>query len=303
MTAPHGSEKTLRLIWPQWQGAEPGTVGQLTPELPIGPAQLGYHLGSLLLQAIVPAGDGPEAIVPVDMRLDDLGVRDGIFAREVLLGQLRAALEIIAEHDPDRIVTLGGECSTSVAPFAYLAANYGSDLAVVWVDAHPDTGMPESRYDGYHGMALSHILGHGDPEFVGALPGVVDASRVAIAGLHVWEPDQEPFTTGWGLATFAPEKLNASPQPLLDWLRATGCSKVVVHFDVDSIDSKEIVFGLGAAPDGLTREAVVGILGGVAEIAEVVGITVAEYVPRQVIALQQLLLRLPLLGATLEPRT
>jgi arginase len=33
---------------------------------------------------------------------------------------------------------------------------------------------------------------------------------------------------------------------------ATGCSRVAIHFDVDTIDSNEIVLGLGAEPDGLT---------------------------------------------------
>src|SRR5262249_36270786 len=147
-------------------------------------------------------------------------------ARDIVLGQLESALALITEHDPARIVTLGGECSVSVAPFSYLASKYGSDLAVIWVDAHPDTGMPECQYDGYHAMAVSHILGHGAQRSVSALPATVDASHVVLAGLHAWEDDQEPFTTGWGLSTIAPGELNASPEPLVTWLRSTGCSKV-----------------------------------------------------------------------------
>jgi arginase len=269
----------------------------LTPELPLPAAQLGYHLGSRLLQIIAPASTGPEAVVPVDTNQENLGTTDGIFARDVLLAQQRAALDILTSHNPDRIVTLGGECSVSVAPFTYLASKYGSDLAVVWVDSHPDTGMPECSYSGFHAMAISHIVGHGDAEIVASLPAFVDPAHIAIAGLHVWEPDQEPFTKGWGLATYSPEQLNTSPQPLLDWLRATGCSKVAIHFDVDCVDSDEIVLGLGMEPKGLTRETVVETLRRLAEIGDVVGLTVAEYVPRQAIALQQLLARLPLLAA------
>jgi arginase family enzyme len=39
---------------------------------------------------------------------------------------------------------------------------------------------------------------------------------------------------------------------LLDWLAGTGCSRVAIHFDVDTIDSEEVVLGLGAVPGGLT---------------------------------------------------
>jgi hypothetical protein len=46
--------------------------------------------------------------------------------------------------------------------------------------------------------------------------------------------------------TFSPEELRGSSGPLLEWLATTGCSRVAIHFDVDTIDSNEIVLGLGA---------------------------------------------------------
>lgn len=288
---------TLRLVWPQWQGAGPDVVAMLTPELAFPDAQLGYLLGSRLLQVVAPPADGPVAVVPVNIDQDQLTSTDGVFARDIVLEQLRSALAIITEHSPDRIITLGGECSVSVAPFSYLAAKHGSDLAVVWVDAHPDTGMPESAYDGYHAMAVSHLLGHGDPSVISALPATIDSARVLLAGLHVWEEDQVPFTTGWGLATVAPDELNATSAPLVKWLRSTGCTKVAIHLDVDCIDSNEIVLGLGMEPGGLTRQALVRALRDVSGVADVVALTVAEFLPRQVIAMQNLLRQLPLLGA------
>lgn len=296
MTSSTRPGSTLRLVWPQWQGAGPDVVAMLTPELPFQDAQLGYHLGSRLLQLLAPSPDGPVAVVPVDTNQEGLTATDGVFARDIVLGQLESALTLISEHDPARIVTLGGECSVSVAPFSYLASKYGPDLAVIWVDAHPDTGMPECRYDGYHAMAVSHILGHGDQRIVSALPATVDASHVVLAGLHVWEDDQEPFTTGWGLSTIAPSELNASPEPLLEWLRSTGCSKVAIHLDVDAVDSNEIALGLGMEPEGLTRAALLRALQNTSAVADVVAITVAEYLPRQVIAMQRVLTQLPLLG-------
>jgi arginase len=296
MTSSTGSGKTLRLVWPQWQGAGPDVVAMLTPELPFSSAQVGYRLGSRLLQWMAPPAGGPEVVVSVATQQEGLTSTDGVFAREVVLEQLKAALALIEDEAPDRIVTLGGECSVSVAPFSYLASKYGGDLAVVWVDAHPDTGMPECQYDGYHAMAVSHILGHGDAEIVGALPATVPSSRVALAGLHAWEDDQEPFTTGWGLKTLAPADLKDSSEPLLEWLRATGCSKVTIHLDVDSVDSEDIVLGLGMEPGGLSRDDVIRTLNDVAGVADVVGITVAEYLPRQVIAMQNMLRNLPLLG-------
>lgn len=282
--------RTLRLLWPQWQGAAPDVVGSLVPELPLPVAQTGYSLGTRILDLLVPAGSGQRTeTVPVGEYSPNLGTDRGVFAREEVIGQLRAALDILRDADPDRITTLGGECSVSVAPFSHLAAKYGEDLAVVWLDAHPDCTLPESDYDGYHAMAISHLTGHGDPEVLEALPATIHPSRVALAGLHAWAEDELPNAHAWGLATFSPTVLNQGTDSLLAWLKATGCSKVAIHLDVDVIDSSDVVFGLGMEPDGLSRESVAKTIAALHGAADVVALTVAEYVPRQVLALQDML--------------
>jgi arginase len=73
---------------------------------------------------------------------------------------------------------------------------------------------------------------------------------------------------------------------------------VAVHFDVDTIDSNELVLGLGAEPDGLTTAQVRRIVDDLDAVTDVVGLTVAEFIPRQVIHLQQLLAGFPLLGTS-----
>ena len=85
---------------------------------------------------------------------------------------------------------------------------------------------------------------------------------------------------------------------LLDWLAATGCARVAIHFDVDTIDSNEIMLGLGAEPGGLTTAQVRRIVEHIDAVADVVGVTVAEFIPRQVMHLQQLLTTFPLLRAS-----
>ncbi len=83
--------------------------------------------------------------------------------------------------------------------------------------------------------------------------------------------------------------------PLLDWLAGTGCTQVAIHFDVDTIDSDEIVLGLGAEPGGLTSVQVRRIVGDARAAGDVVGFTIAEYFPRQVMHLQQIVAGLPLI--------
>lgn len=108
---------TLRLVWPQWQGASPHMVGGLLPELPLAQAQRGCAVGTTVLQAVLPPHDGPSAVVPVTLGPEGTEARDGVDAKDAVLTQLETALGVIAEHSvrTERIVTLGGECSVSGA--------------------------------------------------------------------------------------------------------------------------------------------------------------------------------------------
>ena len=71
---------------------------------------------------------------------------------------------------------------------------------------------------------------------------------------------------------------------------------LAIHLDVDVVDSDEAVLGLGKAPGGLTREQVRRIIADLSGQADIVGLTVAEYVPRNLLQLQEMLDGLPLIG-------
>ena len=203
---------------------------------------------------------------------------------------------MIERHNPSRIVTLGGECAVSVAPFSALAHRYRDDLAIVWIDTDPDIGTPASEYPGFHAMAVAALTGHGDPDILALLPASVTPERVALVGLHQWNDDDYPNIAGWGITAFGPDDLRQSSQPLQDWLAASGCSRVALHFDVDTIDSDEIVLGLGAVPHGLTSSQVRRLVADVNAAADVVAVTIAEFFPRQVMHLTQILQDFPLIS-------
>ena len=213
---------TLRLVWPQWQGASVEAIRELFPEVPFEDARRGYAVGAAVLNAVLPAHSGPTALVPVESGDLGLAKQDGIEAKEAVVAQLAAALEVIGRYSPGRILTLGGECSVSVAPFSWLADRYGDDLAVLWIDSHPDVGTPASHYPGYHAMAVAVLTGHGDPDVLRLLPATLDPGRVALVGLHSWTEDDFPNAARWGIRSFRPDDLHLSSQPLLDWRKRVG---------------------------------------------------------------------------------
>jgi arginase len=231
--------------------------------------------------------------------MGDVGLeeRDGIEAKAVVLQQLRSALAIISEQEPARITTVGGGCSVSMAPFSYLINEYGAELAILWVDSHPDMGTGEGGYPGFHAMVVSALTGHGDEELLEILPATTTADRVALVGMHDWtDPMLPAIAAEWGLSVFSPDALRSSGAPLLDWLGTIGASKVAIHFDVDTIDAEEIQLGLGADLGGFTSAQARRVVADIDGAAEVVALTIAEFIPRQVMHLQQILAGFPLLG-------
>ena len=58
------NENTLRLLWPQWQGARGDIFATYEAEGSQQGWERGYALGTRVLEAILPLHDGPTASVP-----------------------------------------------------------------------------------------------------------------------------------------------------------------------------------------------------------------------------------------------
>lgn len=285
---------TIRLIYPQWQG---GIVSHWMPDLPPEDASRGYYLGAQLLKMLAPESSQKVVEVPVSLEIGERKVEEGVSDRSAILKQSRAALEKLREHDPDKIVTLGGECSVSVVPFTYLAGKYPNDTAIIWIDAHPDINLPNDEYQGYHAMALAACMGMGDAELTGMLPGKVDASNVLIVGLRAWEKDggTRERQKEMNIKSLSPAETAADSDAVLNWLKERGVSRVLIHFDLDVLDPAEIIAGVGVEPGGMKIKEVVRVINDIASRYDLVGLTIAEPMPRLAIKIRNMLNELPLM--------
>ena len=268
----------LRLIYPQWQG---GIVDHWMPDIPAEDSSRGYYLGAQLLNLLAPDSNQKTVEVPVSLDINDRATEKGISSRNVIVKQSKAALNILNENKPDRIITLGGECSVSVVPFTYLAA-------------HQDINLPYDDYKGYHAMALTACLGMGDEEIMNLLPGKFDTSKALIVGLRSWDKGMQERQKELGIKGLAPKETADNSSAIMEWLKSTGASKVVVHFDLDVIDPADMIAGVGVEPDGMKTEEVVRV-NDIASEYDLVGLTVAEPMPRIAIKIRNMLNQLPLL--------
>jgi arginase len=287
------NRSSLRLVFPQWQGTPARILHERLPQLTREQASTAQHVGAHLLQLLAPASDMPSVEVPVSMSRNGLGVSDGIYARDVVLTQLRAALDILAERDPARVLVLGGDCSVSVGPFSHLVARYGGDVAVIWLDADPDLTAPGDDYSGFHAMALASLLGIGDADVTRALPAHLDPSQVLLVGLRTGEKEALERRRELGLAVLRPEDVAESGKEVLAWLRTREVSRVAIHLDLGVLDPGELDT-VSAKASGLRLTQLTRILTDVADAVPVVGLTIAEHTPRNEILVRDLLGRLPL---------
>lgn len=287
-------DNTLRLIYPQWQGGD--IAKWITEVKDPEQASRGYYLGAHLLDFLAPSTGQKTLTVPVSTEICNRVVTDGVLDRDAIAQQTRAALDILDIEKPDRIVTLGGECSVSVVPFTWLASKYPDDVAVIWIDAHPDITLPGDVYPAYHAMAVTALMGDGDKKILGQLPAKIDPSRILFVGLRDWERDEIKVRQNeYGIKHLTPEETISGSEKVIEWLRNTGASNVVIHFDMDVLDPHEIIAAVGVVPDGMKIAEVVRVINDAAKEKNLVGLTVAEPMPRTAIILKEMLNQLPLL--------
>lgn len=285
---------TVRLEWPQWQGGEPEAVAHYTKGLDVPESRSVYGLGGRLAAVLAPPHAGPTVRVTVPDYVADLPVVDGIVGKPEVLRQHDEALALLREAGADRVVTVGGTCAVSLTPFSYLAERYPDDLAVIWLDSHPDCNLPDGPNRGFNTMVVSHLTGHGDAEVLKHLPATLPGAKVLLAGVHGWDDQDSDTHESWGLDLVAPAADDDFVAAVLSWVRRSGVRRVALHFDLDVIDSNEHAFGMAWETDGISKAAALRTVGALATEFDLVGLTVAEFVPREAMALHSLLRKLPM---------
>ena len=286
----------LRLLFPQWQGASGPQTHQLLPGVDAHDSQLSYHLGPALLELMSPDHDGPTAYVPVSTDTSDeaLATVNGIYAREAVVRQLTDAVRLLRDAAPASVVTFGGECSVSVAPFSYLASVYADDLAVLWIDAHPDTGIPGQSYTGFRSMALAALAGEGDAGILAELPATVPPQKILQVGLRHWDDEGIAVKERLGIQSVGITDTAEDARRVLDWVAASGATRLAVHIDLDILDPRDFANSMGRQTDGMRMSDLVRLVGDVSAVADIVGLTLTEHIPLELMRLSGMLRDLPI---------
>ena len=281
--------KTLRLLYPQWQGGydESEFPGQI------------YPLGARLLAWLAPESDAPLVEVPVEPWTGAEPAKEGgVFYRQEILRYIRAARNIIDNYAPERIITFGGDCLISQAPFAYLNERYKGELGIIWIDAHPDVTTPKD-FDHAHAMVLGNLLGDGEPLMANEVKLHVKPEQVALVGVDGMFLHEREAINRFGLKVIPSKDIIGGGNALTAWIREKGFKRVAVHLDLDVLDPTIFRSLLFANPNvkehiesehGKTGMQDIGrLLKDIGSQVAVVGMSFAEYMPWDALSLRKML--------------
>jgi arginase len=163
----------------------------------------------------------------------------------------REVADAVADAGTRRLLLIvGGDCTITLGVISGFRRQH-PDVGLVYVDGDADLGVPDSSGSGiFDSMGVSHLLGRGAPELTGLAGAVplLDPARLAIVGSDPRETDDA------GRRYLADARVSFQEAPTLIADPATAAARalsavaaasgpVVVHFDVDVIDSGDLPLG------------------------------------------------------------
>lgn len=247
-----------------------------------------YYFGANLMQYILPQNPN-QKLVRVDIAPPDgkeKSVTDGITAEDEVLSGIQDAQRKIADEKPDRIITIGGNCLVSLAPFDYLHGIY-SNTGIIWIDAHPDVSTVDDGYPYAHAMVLGSLLGGGAEPLRRQMKNrCFTPDQLLYVGLQPLHDYQEKFLKDAGVNYKIQDKSFVTDEEIQSFM--SRFEHILVHFDIDVLDehffhstyyaNKELI-GDGAGGGKMKIEQLSRLLQLITDSSDVVGFTVAEYLP------------------------
>ncbi len=264
--------KTIRLLYPDY------VSGGLDE----------YFFGANLMAHILPE-NAHQPVIKVEITPPDgkeKPVIDGIYGKDEVIAGIKMAMEKIEKENPDKIITIGGNCLVSLAPFDYLHGKY-DELGIIWIDAHPDVSTVKDGYPNAHAMVLGSLMGYGDNALSGLMKNKkFRADEILYVGLQKLHDYQKNFLDEAGVNYKIQTDEFVSNKDILAFTEKF--KNILIHFDIDVLDEKffhstyfanpELV-GDGSGGGKMALDKLRSIIQCITNSSNVVGFTVAEYLP------------------------
>lgn len=134
----------------------------------------------------------------------------------------------------NKVITIGGDHSISLATVASSAKKFKEDLTVIWVDAHADINTRESSLSGnLHGMPVSSLIGLDNIYNL----EIIKPEQIIYIGLRDLDDFEIKTIESLNIKNYTSEYVrNNSMEMVLNEIKPMISSKVHISFDVDVLD-------------------------------------------------------------------
>ena len=148
-------------------------------------------------------------------------------------------------------LVIGGDCTITLGVVAGFRRHH-QDVCVVYVDGDADLNTPDNPEASgiFDSMGVAHLLGGGAQELAGFAgpPPLLEASRLALVGCDPREIDEpgRRFLADRGVSFQEAPTLRADPVAAAERALAAvagGGGPILVHLDVDVVDSGDLPLG------------------------------------------------------------
>jgi len=265
-------KKTIRLLYPDHVSGGLDT----------------YYFGANLLQYILPYNPN-QPLIKVNIAPPndkEKIITNGISGEDEVLSGIEDAQKKIEAEKPDRIITIGGNCLVSLAPFDYLHGIY-KNTGIIWIDAHPDVSTVNDGYPNAHAMVLGSLLGYGAAQLTAKIKNEkFKSDELLYVGLQPIHNYQEKFLKEIGVKFKIQDQEFLNDEEIKTFIKRF--EYILIHFDIDVLDehffhstyfaNPELV-GYGSKGGKMKIDKLNEILKLITENSNVVGFTVAEYLP------------------------
>jgi arginase len=149
-----------------------------------------------------------------------------------------------------RPLVVGGDCTITLGVVAGFRRHYPA-VGLAYVDGDCDLDEAQTGTSGIlDASGIAHLLGRGTPELAGfdGAPPMLDPSHLALVGCDPRETtaEQRQFIAAAGISYAEAPEFSADPEGAahraLAFLAAAS-NPIVVHFDVDVVDSGDLPLG------------------------------------------------------------
>lgn len=250
------------LVIPEWQGS-------------VSSRAMSHADGAHAIHGDLPSSSTVLVDVPVEAG-DALGT--GVQRYSAVRRVRERAAEALAAASGTAIA-VGGDCGIALAPVAAASAAHPGELAVLWLDAHPDLNTPETSPSGaFNGMVLRAITGECADGLALDESLRIPPSRLVIGGLRAVDDGEQAFIDEHAVTTLDVAALS-DPTAVVEALEATGAGRVYVHIDLDVLDPSAISGLSYPLPFGIAPSELVALLKAVVERFPLAGASIAGFTP------------------------